>query len=302
MGECYREKKMVVKIGFITWILLFTINIFADTSSSYLWMKEHKGNLDVVSDKRFADVITKTVPDVMGWQGFITEYLQLPDAADENWSVLIDNRYYSGIGFKEFSLPQRVFFWCDLNKSMCAFAAVLNYENEEDTIYILSRSFCAANKLNEQFIELLAKWQKNIGCRSTQKKLICGQTELGNINEQYKSALTLFKSGKKHEAAHQLQKAIGSKPWTINNSNVTIYNDLGYFLQEAGMHQDAIDILSEVIAKFPDRIPAYLNIADAYLGLNNAQKAKENYQKYIELMTKAGKQTKIPKRVIDRVK
>jgi hypothetical protein len=88
----------------------------------------------------------------------------------------------------------------------------------------------------------------------------------------------------------------------LSKENLLFFNDCGYYLEQGGKYQEAIVVLSEVIAKFPDRIPAYLNIADAYLGLNNAQKAKENYQKYIELMTKAGKQTKIPKRVIDRVK
>jgi Tetratricopeptide repeat len=120
-----------------------------------------------------------------------------------------------------------------------------------------------------------------------------------NIENQHNESLLLFKSGKKLEAAQTLLKAVGPKPWTIDNNNVGIFNDLGFFLEEAGQFQDAVDVLADVIAKFPDRTPAYLNLADAYTGLKNNDKAKENYKKYRDLMTKAGKQAKIPARVID---
>jgi tetratricopeptide (TPR) repeat protein len=123
-----------------------------------------------------------------------------------------------------------------------------------------------------------------------------------SIKENYIQSLSIFKSGKKPEAAQLLLKSIGSKPWTIDNSNVTIFNDLGYFLTEAAQYKDAVDVLVEVIAKFPDRTVAYLNIADAYSGLNNIIAAKENYQKYIVMMTNDGKQAKIPKRVTDFMK
>jgi tetratricopeptide (TPR) repeat protein len=123
-----------------------------------------------------------------------------------------------------------------------------------------------------------------------------------SIKENYIQSISLFKSGKKLEAAQLLLKSVGSKPWTIDNSNVAIFNDLGYFLTEAAQYKDAVDVLGEVIAKFPDRAVAYLNIADAYSGLNNIIAAKENYQKYIVMMTNDGKQAKIPKRVTDFMK
>jgi tetratricopeptide (TPR) repeat protein len=122
-----------------------------------------------------------------------------------------------------------------------------------------------------------------------------------NLSKKYSETLTLFKSGKKSEAAQTLLKAVGPKPWTIDNNNVGIFNDLGLFLEEAGQFQDAVDVLADVITKFPDRTPAYLNLADAYAGLKNNDKAKENYKKYRDLMTKAGKQAKIPPRVIDAI-
>jgi tetratricopeptide (TPR) repeat protein len=122
------------------------------------------------------------------------------------------------------------------------------------------------------------------------------------ISQIHQTSLSLFKSGKKPEAAQLLLKSVGSKPWTIDNSNVAVFNDLGYFLTEAAQYKDAVDILGEVIAKFPDRTVAYLNIADAYSGLNNIIAAKKNYQKYIDMMTIDGKQAKIPKRVTEFTK
>lgn len=117
----------------------------------------------------------------------------------------------------------------------------------------------------------------------------------------WNAGIRLFKSGKKLEAAQTLLKAVGPKPWSIDNNNVGIFNDLGFFLEETGQFRDAVDVLADVIVKFPDRTPAYLNIADAYAGLKNNDKAKENYKKYMDLMTKAGKQGKVPKRVIDAI-
>ncbi len=121
------------------------------------------------------------------------------------------------------------------------------------------------------------------------------------MESAHSNSLSLFKSGAKSAAAHTLLKAVGPKPWTIDNSNVGIFNDLGFFLEESGRYQESVDVLLAVVAKFPDRTPAYLNLADAYDGLKNNDKAKENYKRYADLMTKAGKQAKIPKRVSEVV-
>lgn len=58
----------------------------------------------------------------------------------------------------------------------------------------------------------------------------------------------------------------------------------------------------EVVDAVPDRTSAYINFGDAYFGLKQNEDAKDVYLKYIDLMKKEGKETKMPKRVFERVK
>ena len=80
------------------------------------------------------------------------------------------------------------------------------------------------------------------------------------------------------------------------------YNNLGYYLQQLGLNSEAILILNSVLKAYPNRTPAYVNLGDVYWDLKEITKAKEAYNTYISLMKKSGKETKIPKRVYDRVK
>jgi hypothetical protein len=122
------------------------------------------------------------------------------------------------------------------------------------------------------------------------------------IQEAHDTALKLFKSGKKTDAAQLLVNAAGSKPWTINNDNVAAYNDLGFFLEQTKQYKEAIEVLNAVVADFPDRTVAYLNLGDAYMGLGDTEKAKTQYRKYVELMGKIDKKNKIPERVLKAIK
>ncbi len=88
----------------------------------------------------------------------------------------------------------------------------------------------------------------------------------------------------------------------INKSTVQKYNDVGFFLLEAKQYGQAIYILENVLYKYPNRIVAYINLGDAYWGLDNKSDAKEAYKKYIELMKANGKQSKIPQRIYNREK
>lgn len=83
----------------------------------------------------------------------------------------------------------------------------------------------------------------------------------------------------------------------LSSENLAQYNDAGYFLEQANRAAEAIPVLEEVVAFDPTRTPAYLNLADAYQKSGDKAKAKANYQKYVDLMEKAGKGTKVPARV-----
>lgn len=88
----------------------------------------------------------------------------------------------------------------------------------------------------------------------------------------------------------------------ITEENIDKYNDLAYynsFTKEGGV--TSIILLKKIIDNFPQRVVAYLNLADSYWSINNKEKAKENYLKYIELMKSQNKDiSKIPERVFQR--
>lgn len=79
-----------------------------------------------------------------------------------------------------------------------------------------------------------------------------------------------------------------------------LLNDVAYFWEQANFNSDAIWLLETVIENNPERVVAYLNLADAYWSEGHKQAAQKNYNSYIGIMTKQGKQQKIPSRVTAR--
>ena len=86
------------------------------------------------------------------------------------------------------------------------------------------------------------------------------------------------------------------------NRKTEILNDLGFFLEEANRPAEAIPVLEKVVAFDPSRTPAYLNLGDAYLKSGDRTKAKANYAKYVDLMEKSEKGSKVPARVHEFLK
>jgi tetratricopeptide (TPR) repeat protein len=89
------------------------------------------------------------------------------------------------------------------------------------------------------------------------------------------------------------------KAQELTTKTLQKYNDIAYYLQQANANEEAIFLLEKIIEKFPNRTVAYLNLADAYNGINNKEKAKVNYEKYISLMKQDNRELKIPKRVLE---
>ena len=83
--------------------------------------------------------------------------------------------------------------------------------------------------------------------------------------------------------------------------NIAQYNNIAYYLQKNGQNKEAILVLEEITALFPNRVVAYLNLGDAYWGDTQSFEALKNYRKYIELMKEKHKEKKIPKYVLKRV-
>ena len=87
-----------------------------------------------------------------------------------------------------------------------------------------------------------------------------------------------------------------------NNKDVSMTNDIAFFLELTKNYNESIYLLEKILEKFPNRTVAYLNLGDAYWGLDDKTKAKEAYQTYIKQMKENGKEKKIPKVVLERVK
>jgi hypothetical protein len=125
------------------------------------------------------------------------------------------------------------------------------------------------------------------------------------LNSAHSRALSLFKNGQKKDAASaslDFLNSITIDENAITQGTVDKFNDLGFFLEQGGECLKAIPVLLKVVERFPARTVAYLNLADAYWGVNNNLEANNNYSKYVALMRENGKELKIPKRAIDRSK
>lgn len=77
-------------------------------------------------------------------------------------------------------------------------------------------------------------------------------------------------------------------------------NDLGFLFEQAGHYPEAVELLKHITRKHPDRVVAYLNLADAYWALDERAQAREAYNQYYEKMVADQKQVRIPQRVIAR--
>ncbi|MGN7509137.1 hypothetical protein [Aeromonas salmonicida] len=109
---------------------------------------------------------------------------------------------------------------------------------------------------------------------------------------------SLTKSGKISWTTQAAEYFINNEK--ITKDNVVTYNNIAYYIFESSKkNPTSLYFLDEILHQFPERAVAHLNKAD-YLAANfKCRKAKESYDKYIFLMTRNGKESRIPKRVID---
>ena len=92
-------------------------------------------------------------------------------------------------------------------------------------------------------------------------------------------------------------------PENIIIDNIEEANNIAYYLEQLSVYKESIYLLKGILKKEPQRVVAWLNLADAQWGNKYNFDAKVSYQKYIELMKSQGKDlTKIPSRVYDRIK
>lgn len=87
----------------------------------------------------------------------------------------------------------------------------------------------------------------------------------------------------------------------IEDKNLEQVNTIAFRLEQLGNFEESILLLERILSKFPNRVVANLNLADCYYALDNIEKSKEYYQKYLVLIKQQkNDSTKIPERVYDR--
>ncbi len=120
-----------------------------------------------------------------------------------------------------------------------------------------------------------------------------------SIDDIYKECLKLYKAGHVKEAASVLYSIFNSSREKQITNSITVLNDLGFFLEQSDQHRKAIEVLENVVKQAPSRTVAYLNLGDAYLGAKDSTKALKNYTLYISQMKENGKESRIPRRVLE---
>lgn len=86
----------------------------------------------------------------------------------------------------------------------------------------------------------------------------------------------------------------------INDESLRLYNDIAYYLYQAEKYEASISLLTDILARYPDRVVAHLNMADAFVAIKKEDEAKPYYLTYIAQMVKLGKEKKIPKELFVR--
>ncbi|WP_294311515.1 tetratricopeptide repeat protein [uncultured Chryseobacterium sp.] len=93
------------------------------------------------------------------------------------------------------------------------------------------------------------------------------------------------------------------KDGDIKISNVESANNQAFNLEKIGANQQSKILLEQIIRQFPERIVAYLNLADVLWKIQDHDQAKIHYAKYLSLMKSQNKNlSKVPQRVYDRIK
>ncbi|WP_324172518.1 tetratricopeptide repeat protein [Sulfurimonas sp.] len=159
------------------------------------------------------------------------------------------------------------------------------------------------------FAAIYKQWQ--IDNKNIMKKIKTKQ-----VLDTYKTSLTLYKSKNYKKLKlyvddyiiRYTDKKCSPRSYMTeylfldNDKDINMTNDIAFFLEQTKNYDEAIYLLEKILEKYPNRTVAYINLGDAYWGLANKEKAKQAYSTYIKQMKEKGKERKIPKVVLERIK
>lgn len=142
------------------------------------------------------------------------------------------------------------------------------------------------------------------GSRSSPPTFRMGQRPLkaAQLRQFHAEALEAFQAKERTKASDIALKSLKGRAWTVTRKNVRLYNDLAYYLLMAGKNAEAITVIRQMVKQVPADPRSWYNLGSAQWALNQREAAAQSYQRYVSLMTKAGKKSEISWRVRARIK
>ncbi len=135
---------------------------------------------------------------------------------------------------------------------------------------------------------------------------LSNEDQLAEIRKDFKYILGKLSQGEKGELFYGLddsgkkvrksipQELVYELTLIISNDNVGPLNDYAYYLYRSKNNVLAAVLLREIHKKFPERVVATLNLADAYWDIGMKSDACPLYKEYIAKITESGKGERIP--------
>lgn len=135
---------------------------------------------------------------------------------------------------------------------------------------------------------------------------LSNEDQLAEIRKDFKYILGKLSQGEKGELFYGLddsgkkvrksipQELVYELTLIISNDNVGPLNDYAYYLYRSKNNVLAVVLLREIHKKFPERVVATLNLADAYWDIGMKSDACPLYKEYIAKITESGKGERIP--------
>ena len=180
-------------------------------------------------------------------------------------------------------------------------------------IKLLDKSIVLLNLNGKSNRGIVSKSRENEGFYEikNENKFILGYTFDENdiliVNQQYQfgcESAKVIRLNKLIDDFNMLKEfKIYEKDTFYIYDDLDLINDKAYYLEKMKCYKTSEYILKKILLIKPNRIVAWLNLADVSWKQNKFDIAKTNYKKYISLMVTLGKDLKkIPKRVYDRSK
>ena len=174
------------------------------------------------------------------------------------------------------------------------YLSLLKYDESD---YSFTVSFSSGSEFLEEHRFTLDSLE-SFACSQVERELDPKSVEKAFATNKIYSQYSL-KKGYSEYSTGKIKAMFEAYP--LSKRNVTQYNNIAYYFEKNKAYEQSAFILEKVLNQYPTRTVAYINLGDAYWGLNKKDKAKISYKKYVELMKSNDKEDRIPKKVLDRI-